>query len=51
MNHTSVDIYKSFIKNTNYKIEKSIFMNVCTTFNELIFDYMLDGKEFNMGSN
>tara|TARA_R110002012_G_scaffold2124_9_gene10222 strand:+ start:30668 stop:31144 length:477 start_codon:yes stop_codon:yes gene_type:complete len=51
MNHTSVDIYKSFTKNTDYNIERSVFMSICNTFNELIFDYILDGKSFNMGSN
>lgn len=51
MNHTSVDIYKSYIKNTDSKIQKSVFMNIINTFNEMIIDYILDGKEFNMGNN
>jgi hypothetical protein len=51
MNHTSVDIYKDFIQTTDSQIEKSVFMDICNTFNTLIFEYILDGKSFNMGSN
>jgi hypothetical protein len=51
MNHTSVDIYKGFIQEADSQIEKSVFMDICNTFNALIFEYILEGKTFNMGSN
>jgi hypothetical protein len=48
--YTFSDIYKSYIEEYGH-IEKEIFSDICHTFNMGIMDYILSGKEFNMGNN
>mgnify|MGYP003673258883 CR=1 FL=1 len=48
--YTFSDIYKSYIKENGY-IDKKIFSDICHTFNVGIIEYILSGKEFNMGNN
>ena len=48
--YTFSDIYKSYIEEYGY-IDKKIFSDICHTFNIGIMDYILSGKEFNMGNN
>tara|TARA_R110002110_G_scaffold219529_2_gene433554 strand:+ start:376 stop:849 length:474 start_codon:yes stop_codon:yes gene_type:complete len=50
MIHTFSDIYNNYVKEHG-NVEKSLFTNVCHEFNMLIIDYILEGKEFNMGNN
>ena len=50
MIHTFSDIYNKYTKD-HEDIDKSLFTNVCHEFNMLIIDYILEGKEFNMGNN
>jgi|TARA_R110002020_G_scaffold60656_1_gene164125 hypothetical protein len=50
MIHTFSDIYNSYIKE-HENVEKALFTNVCHEFNMMIIDYILEGKEFNMGNN
>tara|TARA_R100001594_G_scaffold119470_1_gene154927 strand:- start:39 stop:509 length:471 start_codon:yes stop_codon:yes gene_type:complete len=48
--YTFSDIYNSYIEEHDY-IDKEIFSDICHTFNIGIMDYILSGKEFNMGNN
>ena len=48
--YTFSDIYKSYVKEHDY-IDKETFSDICHTFNMGIMDYILSGKEFNMGNN
>ena len=48
--YTFSDIYKSYVEEHGY-IEKEIFSDICHTFNIGIMEYILSGKEYNMGSN
>jgi hypothetical protein len=50
MVHTFSDIYNSYVK-TYGDVDKFLFTDVCHEFNMMIIDYMLEGKEFNMGNN
>ena len=50
MIHTFSDIYNKYNKEHG-DIDKSLFTDVCHEFNMLIIDYILEGKEFNMGNN
>jgi hypothetical protein len=50
MNHILKDVYNSYIEEHKF-VDKIIFTDLCSDFNMLIMDYILDGKEFNMGSN
>ena len=50
MNHNLSDIYKDYVTN-NKEIDKSLFIDICHEFNIMIIDYILEGKEFNMGNN
>ena len=50
MNHNLSDIYKEYIKE-NVDIDRSLFTDICHEFNIMILDYILEGKEFNMGHN
>jgi len=50
MGYTFKDIYDSYIEENGY-IDKSIFADICHTFNIGIIDHILDGKTFNMGNN
>ena len=43
-------IYEDYIENEEF-IDKKIFKDICETFNIKIIDSLLDGKNFNMGSN
>ena len=50
MNHTLQNIYEDYVEEYN-EIDKSLFKDICEEFNIMIMDYILDGKEFNMGNN
>ena len=50
MNHTISDIYKDY-KEDKGDIPKSLFVDICAEFNMGMIDYLLEGKEFNMGYN
>jgi hypothetical protein len=50
VNHTISDIYKDY-KEDKGDIPKSLFVDICAEFNMGIIDYLLEGKEFNMGYN
>jgi len=50
MNHNLSDIYKDYV-NEYGDIDKSLFSTICHEFNIMIIDYILEGKEFNMGNN
>ena len=46
-----VNIYKDYKKETQNPIDSKLFRDICSEFNMIIFDYILEGKEFNMGNN
>lgn len=48
MNHTISHIYEDYIK-TAGDIPKSLYVDICSEFNMMVIDYLLEGKEFNMG--
>ena len=48
--HNLKEIYEDYCK-VNGDIDKELFTNICHEFNIMIIDYILDGKEFNMGNN
>jgi len=50
MSHTLRDIYKSYTKEYG-DIDKLLFRGICSDFNIMIMDYILEGKEFNLGQN
>ena len=50
MTHTLTNIYNDYIKEYDH-IDKLIFKNLCEEFNIIIMEYILEGKEFNMGNN
>lgn len=50
MNHTISNIYE-YYKEDKGDIPKSLFVDICAEFNMGIIDYLLEGKEFNMGYN
>ena len=50
MNHTISNIYEHY-KEDKGDIPKSLFVDICAEFNMGIIDYLLEGKEFNMGYN
>tara|TARA_R110002020_G_scaffold30346_2_gene95697 strand:- start:925 stop:1401 length:477 start_codon:yes stop_codon:yes gene_type:complete len=50
MNHTLQNIYEDYVEEYS-EIDKSLFKDICEEFNIMIMDYILDGKEFNMGNN
>ena len=50
MNHNFSNIYTDYVKE-NGDIDKSLFTNICHEFNIMIMDYILEGKEFDMGNN
>ena len=49
--HTISWVYKDYEENVKAPIDKKIFVEICNDFNVMIFDYLLEGKEFNMGYN
>jgi len=48
--HTLTNIYNSYVDEKG-SIDKSLFKNICSEFNVMIMEYILEGKEFNMGHN
>ncbi len=50
MNHTISNIYK-YYKEDKGDIPKSLFVDICAEFNMGIIQYLLEGKELNMGHN
>ena len=50
MNHTLKNIYNKYVEDHG-EIDKLLFRDICEEFNIMIMDYILDGKEFNMGNN
>ena len=50
MIHTLRNITKKYIKDYG-KIDTNLFRDICSEFNMLMVEEMLDGKEFNMGNN
>tara|TARA_R100000742_G_C4260262_1_gene78079 strand:+ start:209 stop:682 length:474 start_codon:yes stop_codon:yes gene_type:complete len=50
MSHTLRDIYKSYVEEHG-DIDRLLFRDICSDFNIMIMDYILEGKEFNMGNN
>ena len=51
MLYTLKDIYKDYIKDSKNYVDKSIYNSIVQEFNIMIVDYILEGKEFNMGNN
>tara|TARA_R100000951_G_scaffold9319_1_gene8279 strand:+ start:1413 stop:1889 length:477 start_codon:yes stop_codon:yes gene_type:complete len=51
MQHTISHIYKDFADSDAAGISKNTFVSVCSDFNIMIIDRLLEGKEFNMGHN
>ena len=51
MSYTLLDIYKDYKKSVDSSIDAKTFRDICSDFNIIIFDYILEGKEFNMGNN
>ena len=51
MSYTLLDIYKDYKTSVDSLIDAKTFRDICSDFNIIIFDYILEGKEFNMGSN
>ena len=50
MTHNLKEIYEDYCK-VNGDIDKALFTDICHEFNMMIMDYILDGREFNMGNN
>jgi hypothetical protein len=50
MQHTISHIYNDYVTRDD-SVSKETFVDICSEFNIMIIDYILDGKEFNMGSN
>ena len=50
MNHNLKDIYEAYVEEYG-DIDKFLFRDICEEFNMLIIEYILEGKEFNMGNN
>ncbi len=50
MQHTISHIYNDYTTRDD-SVSKQTFVDICSEFNIMIIDYILDGKEFNMGSN
>ena len=50
MQHTLKDIYKDYQEKYS-TIDKDTYTNIVQEFNIMIIDYILEGKEFNMGNN
>ena len=51
MLYTLKDIYENYVKDSNDTIDKNIYTSIVQEFNIMIIDYILEGKEFNMGNN
>ena len=50
MAYTITDIYTDYCENVE-QIDKTMFKDICFDFNEEIIEMLLDGSEFNMGTN
>lgn len=50
MQHTISHIYNDYVT-IDDSVSKETFVDICGEFNIMIIDYILDGKEFNMGYN
>ena len=50
MQHTISHIYNDYVTRDD-SVSKETFVDICSEFNIMIIDYILDGKEFNMGYN
>ena len=50
MTHNLSNIYNNYVEEHGY-IDKLVFKNLCEEFNMIIINYILEGKEFNMGNN
>jgi hypothetical protein len=51
MLYTLKDIYKTYTKDSNDTVDKNIYNSIIQEFNIMIIDYILEGKDFNMGNN
>ena len=51
MSYTLKHIYKDYQDYYSDDLDKSLHTNIIQEFNIMIMDYILDGKEFNMGNN
>ena len=51
MRYNLKDIYLDYINEYNDTIDKTIYTNIIEEFNMMIIEYILEGKEFNMGNN
>lgn len=50
MAHTLRNITKEYTKEYG-DIDSNLFRDICSEFNMLVMEYILEGKEFNMGNN
>ena len=50
MGYTFKDVYNNYVEEYG-EVEKSLFTDICSEFNIMIINYVLEGKEFNMGNN
>ena len=48
--YTVTNIYKDYHKE-NTRVDKELFINICSDFNILVFEELLEGSIFNMGNN
>ena len=51
MSYTLRDIYKIYSAEAKKPVDSLTFRNICSEFNIGIMDYILEGKEFNLGNN
>ena len=49
--YTLEDIYIDFDMRSDIEISKKLYREICSDFNIMVIDYILDGKRFNMGNN
>ena len=50
MAYTLTNIYNNYVVDKGF-VERTLFKDICSEFNIMIMDYILEGKEFNMGHN
>lgn len=51
MSYTLRDVYKVYAAEVSKPVDSLTFRDICSDFNIGIMDYILEGKEFNLGSN
>ena len=51
MDYILKDIYNSYQNECKNAVEKQVYVDVVQEFNIMIVEYLLEGKEFNMGNN